>query len=63
VAVVVIVLPMNHSDITAVSWIHSQAFLRQKNSEQWVSCNFKAFPRIMMFVARDGKDQVIGYVQ
>ncbi|MDP3560970.1 MAG: GNAT family N-acetyltransferase [Legionellaceae bacterium] len=59
----VTILPMHISDINAVAEIHAQSFSRQKNSVQWVSCNFGAFPRIMMFVARDEKDKVIGYIQ
>lgn len=54
---------MHQSDIKAVSKIHRQQFPRQRNSEQWVSCNFAAFPRIMMYVARDKKDRVVGYIQ
>jgi ribosomal protein S18 acetylase RimI-like enzyme len=59
----VIVLHMHEDDIEAVSNIHSQQFSRQKDSVRWISCNFSAFPRIMIFVARDEKDKVIGYIQ
>jgi ribosomal protein S18 acetylase RimI-like enzyme len=59
----VIILPMHEDDIDAVAKIHSQQFPRQKDSARWISCNFTAFPRIMMFVARDEKDKVIGYIQ
>jgi len=54
---------MHHDDIDAVANIHCQQFPGQHYSTQWVSCNLAAFPRIMMFVARDEKDDVIGYVQ
>ncbi len=59
----VIILPMHEDDIDAVAKIHAEQFPRQKDSARWISCNFAAFPRIMMFVARDEKDKVIGYIQ
>lgn len=59
----VIILPMHEEDIDAVAKIHSEQFPRQKNSLKWISCNFAAFPRILMFVARSEKDKVIGYIQ
>lgn len=59
----VIILPMHHDDIEAVAKVHSERFLRQRDSIQWISCNFAAFPRILMFVARDEADSVIGYIQ
>jgi ribosomal protein S18 acetylase RimI-like enzyme len=59
----VIILHMHEEDIDAVAKIHEQQFSRQKDSVKWISCNFAAFPRIMMFVARDEKDKVIGYIQ
>ena len=59
----VIVLPMHQDDIDAVASIHSEGFPRQKNSLKWTSCNFAAFPRIMVYVARNEKDKIIGYIQ
>lgn len=59
----VIILPMHEDDIDVVAKIHSQQFPRQKDSARWISCNFAAFPRIMVFVARDEKDKVVGYIQ
>ena len=59
----VIILPMHEDDIDAVAKVHAEQFPRQKNSVRWISCNFAAFPRILMFVARDEKDKVIGYIQ
>lgn len=58
----VIILPIHEDDIDAVAKIHAQQFSRQKDSIRWIGCNFAAFPRIMMFVARDEKDKVIGYI-
>lgn len=54
---------MHEEDIDAVAKVHSEQFSRQKDSLKWISCNFAAFPRILMFVARDEKDKVIGYIQ
>ena len=59
----VIILPMHSDDIEAVAKIHAQAFPRQRDSSGWISCNFAAYPRIMLFVARDENDKVIGYIQ
>lgn len=54
---------MHQDDVEIVSKIHAQQFPRQDSSLVWVSCNFAAFPRIMLFVARDEKDHVVGYIQ
>lgn len=59
----VLIFPMHHEDVDAVVKIHAQQFPRQKDSNKWISCNFAAFPRIMIYVARDESDKVIGYVQ
>jgi len=59
----VIILPMHEEDINPVAKVHAEQFQRQKESVKWISCNFSAFPRIQMFVARDEKDKVIGYIQ
>jgi len=57
------ILPMHIEDIHAVAKIHENLFPRQCESIKWVSSNFAAYPRIMMFVARDEQDRVIGYIQ
>ena len=54
---------MHKEDIEAVARIHKTQFTRQKNSKKWIECNFAAFPRIMIYVARDECDRVIGYCQ
>ncbi len=59
----IIILPMHAEDMGVVAKIHAQAFSRQHSSEKWIACNFAAFPRIMIFVARDEQDKVIGYIQ
>ena len=54
---------MHAEDTGIVAKIHTQAFSRQHSSEKWIASNFAAFPRIMIFVARDEQDRVIGYIQ
>lgn len=54
---------MHRDDIEAVAKVHAQQFSRQHSSSMWVSCNFAAFPRIMLFVARNENDDVVGYIQ
>jgi ribosomal protein S18 acetylase RimI-like enzyme len=48
------VRPMEESDIEAVSEVHRAAFPRQEHSNDWISCNFAAYPRMQFFVADDG---------
>lgn len=54
---------MHQDDVGEVAKIHSLQFPRQESSYEWIKCNFAAFPRIMLFVARDEQDRVVGYVQ
>ncbi len=53
---------MRLSDLAAVSAVHTQSFSRQLNSEEWILCNFRAYPRIRIFVAQADKD-IVGYIQ
>src|SRR3990167_10591525 len=59
----VIILPIHEEDIDAVAKVHSEQFPRQNDSVKWITCNFAAFPRILIFVARNERDKVIGYIQ
>lgn len=54
--------PMIEQDLLDVAKIHKEAFSRQLQSEQWISCNFKAYPRIRLFVAEED-GMLLGYVQ
>ena len=54
---------MHQQDIQAVADIHTKAFSRQQQSTLWIRCNFAAYPRIFLFVARNEQDQVVGYIQ
>jgi ribosomal protein S18 acetylase RimI-like enzyme len=55
--------PMLKSDLNSVVIVHSQAFSRQLKSVEWVTCNFNAYPRIMIFVALNKENQLVGYIQ
>lgn len=54
---------MHRDDINAVAKIHSQQFPRQHSSSKWISCNFAAYPRVQLFVARNENDDIVGYIQ
>jgi len=47
----VIVREMTEADMAAAAAIHQAAFTRQLDSAAWVTCNFRAYPRILCFVA------------
>lgn len=53
---------MRVEDLLNVAKVHREAFPRQLHSDQWISCNFNAYPRIRLFVAEDG-GVLLGYVQ
>ena len=53
---------METEDLLNVAKIHREAFPRQMHSEQWMTCNFNAYPRIRFFVAED-EGNIAGYVQ
>lgn len=59
----ILITYIHPDDIKEVARIHAQQFPRQNDSITWIKCNFSAFPRIMIFVARDEKDKVVGYIQ
>ena len=58
-----IIRAMSKEDIKAVALVHTQAFSRQLGSTKWITCNFNAYPRIMMFVAVNELNQIVGYIQ
>lgn len=53
---------MSSHDIEAVALVHEAAFRRQKLSHEWIACNFRAFPRMLLFVAAAGDGTVAGYI-
>lgn len=54
---------MQLDDIDSVAHVHNEAFKRQLSSKKWVSCNFSAYPRIMMHVAVADENKIVGYIQ
>ncbi len=57
-----IVREMTEADIAAVAAIHKTVFKRQLDSVAWVTCNFRAYPRILYFVA-ELNGAVVGFVE
>ena len=39
------------NDLGAIADIHAQAFTRQGNSKEWITCNARAYPRMRLYVA------------
>jgi ribosomal protein S18 acetylase RimI-like enzyme len=57
-----IVREMTEADIAAAAGIHKAVFNRQLDSVAWVTCNFRAYPRVLYFVA-ELNGAVIGFVE
>ncbi len=55
------VIAASNEHIEAIAKIHHMAFVRQSDSRQWIECNYRAFPRMMLFCAVKA-DQVVGYI-
>jgi ribosomal protein S18 acetylase RimI-like enzyme len=53
---------MTENHLSDVIRVHAECFPRQTLSAEWITCNFKAYPRIRYFVATLN-NQVIGYIQ
>ena len=56
-----LVRSMGHDDVHAAAAIHEVSFPRQTLSQDWISANFNAFPKVIPFVAQVD-DQIIGYI-
>ncbi|MGF1753778.1 GNAT family N-acetyltransferase [Vibrio makurazakiensis] len=52
---------MRESDLEETAKIHSAAFIRQKQSYEWLQCNLNAAPRFMNFIAEQN-GEIIGYI-
>jgi ribosomal protein S18 acetylase RimI-like enzyme len=57
-----VVRQMTEADIAAAAAIHQAVFNRQLDSASWVTCNFKAYPRILYFVA-ELNGAVVGFIE
>lgn len=53
---------MEEADLSAVSVVHKSAFPRQHHSEEWIKCNYAAFPRTQFYVAAI-EEVVVGFIQ
>ena len=56
-----IIRKMVEDDISSVAEIHRQAFSRQRDSDKWITCNFRAAPRMQYFVAVHDY-RIVGYI-
>jgi ribosomal protein S18 acetylase RimI-like enzyme len=52
---------MEAADLKAVANVHGQAFPRQLHSDSWIECNFKAFPKVQIFVA-EANEEIVGMI-
>lgn len=52
---------ITEDDIQSVANVHREAFVRHKESEEWIRCNFDAYPRIQLFAAVED-DRITGYI-
>jgi ribosomal protein S18 acetylase RimI-like enzyme len=52
---------MTADDICPVSKVHKAAFVRQTMSQEWIQCNFNAYPRMQYFVAVEDS-AIVGYI-
>ena len=52
---------MKKADLSDVSNINQTAFIRQKNSFEWLQCNLNASSRFLNFIA-ESNDQIVGYI-
>lgn len=42
---------VKEDEIQPVATVHREAFSRHEDSEEWIRCNFNAYPRIQLFAA------------
>ena len=52
---------MVEDDIYSVAKVHHQTFSRQRRSEKWIKCNFRAAPRMQYYVAVSHSN-IVGYI-
>lgn len=52
---------LEEDDIQSVATVHREAFTRHRESEEWVRCNFDAYPRIQLFVAAE-EESIKGFI-
>ena len=52
---------MTAQDIHPAAEVHKAAFVRQSMSQDWIQCNFNAYPRMQLFVAEE-EGVIAGYI-
>jgi len=52
---------MDNLDLDQAARVHREAFPRQTRSSEWLACTFRAFPRMLCYVATV-EDAVEGYI-
>ncbi len=52
---------MTHADLEGASQVHRTAFVRQKQSFEWLECNLNAAPRFINIVAEE-HGEILGYI-
>jgi len=57
----IIIRKMVEDDIASVADIHRQAFSRQRDSNKWITSNFRAAPRMQYYVAVYNR-YIVGYI-
>ncbi len=44
-------------------WLRNFSLKIPFASKEWITCNFNAYPRIMIYVAVNEKNKIVGYIQ
>jgi predicted N-acetyltransferase YhbS len=52
---------MIEGDVELAAEVHRQIFPLQGDSEKWIECNFRAYPRLQYFVAEDDSE-IVGFI-
>lgn len=57
----IVVRRMQETDLVEAAQVHKRAFPRQTFNDQWLSCNFRAFPLSQCFVA-EAEGKIVGLI-
>jgi ribosomal protein S18 acetylase RimI-like enzyme len=52
---------MIEGDVASVGEVHRRTFPRQRDSENWIACNLRAYPRMQYFVALVDSE-IVGFI-
>ena len=59
----ILVLNMHPEDLNAAAQLYKQYYPKHQDVTRWLDCNLSAFPRVLLYVARDEKDNVVGCIR